>query len=244
MGKNKCDRRQRHKRKVPMQIFELKSITKSSNKRSDGSYKVYERELGVFDSVENAEAFMKMYIDKVKSHSKRWYSEQHCFVIYEKTLNRGLSEKWKSVCEFEGVRSYLPDGTLYCDSPYDDACEKPFRGRPAETIKLKVGDIAWCWWCGEIQPCLVAALPMTDVRYQECVRNCGEELGWDFTDDCYTVYLGGYGHTHLECWRCMPYYGKISKRCLQKIYASKRREEAICDNYRKEREKMQTNQEK
>ena len=45
-----------------MQLFELKSITKSSNKRPDGSYKAYERELGVFDSVENAEAFMRMYI--------------------------------------------------------------------------------------------------------------------------------------------------------------------------------------
>ena len=208
-----------------MQIFELKSITRSSNKRPDGSYKADEEELGVFDSVEKAEAFMRMFIDKVRKESQRWYSEFHCFLIFEKTLNRGLSAKWESVCQFESVRSYLPDGTLYCDSPYDDACEKPFRGRPAETIKLKVGDIAWCWWGGGIHPCLVSDLPMTDVRYQELVQERGEELGWDFTDDSYTVYIGGYGHDHPVCWNCMPYYGKISKRCLQRIHASKHREE-------------------
>ena len=220
-----------------MQLFELKSITRSSNKLPDGSYKTHEQELGVFDSVENAEAFMKMFIDKVKKHSVWRYSEYHCFVIYEKTLNRGLSAKWDSVCEFESVRSYLPDGTLYCDSPYDDDCEKPFRGRSAETIKLKVGDLAWCWWYGEIQPCLVAALPMTDVCYQECVRNCGEELGLDYVDDSYTVYIGGFGHTHPECWRCMPYYGKISKRCLQSIHSAKRREEAEREKWQRERKK-------
>ena len=219
-----------------MQLFELKSITKSGNKRSDGSYEAYEQALGVFDSVENAETFMRMYIDKVKSLSAHWYSEFHCFVIFEKTLNRGLSAKWDSVCEFESVRSYLPDGTLYCDSPYDDACEKPFRGRSAETIRLKVGDLAWCWWCGGIHPCLVAALPMTDVRYQECVRNYGRELGLDYTDDSYTVYLGGYGHDHPECWKCMPYYGKISKRSLQRIHSAKRREEAENEQWRKEQE--------
>ncbi|MBR4517610.1 MAG: hypothetical protein IKO65_01270 [Victivallales bacterium] len=221
-----------------MQLFELKSITRSSNKRPDGSYKVSEQELGVFDSVEKAEAFMKMYIDKVKGYSDWQYSELHCFVIYEKTLNRGLSEKWDSVCEFEGIRSYYPDGTLYCDSPYDDACEKPFRGRPAETIKLKVGDIAWCWWGDGIHPCLVAGLPMTDVHYQQRTEKLGHEMGLDYTDDSYTVYLGGYGHDHPACWLCMPYYGKISKRTLQRLYACKRREEAENEQWRKEQAKL------
>ena len=221
-----------------MQLFELKSITRSSNKHTDGSYETHEQELGVFDSVENAEAFMRMFIDKVKRYSERWYSEYHCFVIYEKTLNRGLSAKWDSVCEFEGVRSYFPDGTLYCDSPYDDACEKPFRGRSAETIRLKVGDLAWCWWCGGIHPCLVAALPMTDAHYQECRQNYGRELGLDYTDDSYMVYLGGYGHDHPECWKCMPYYGKISKRSLQRIHSAKRREEAENEQWRKKQTKL------
>lgn len=219
-----------------MQIFELKSIKRSSNKHPDGSYEVFERELGVFDALEKAEAFMRMFIDKVKKEKYGGYSEYHCFVIYEKTLNRGLSRKWESICEFEGIRSYLPDGTLYCDSPYDDACEKPFRGRPAETIQLKVGDIAWYWWYDRIYPCIVAVLPPTDVRYRQRIEELGHEMGLDYTDDSYKVYTYGNGHEHPECWRCMPYYGKISKRTLQRLYACKRREEAEIEQWRKEQE--------
>ncbi len=222
-----------------MQIFELKSVTRSSNKLADGSYKVFEKELGVFDSLEKAEAFMRMYIDKIKNDSHFNYSDYHCFVVYEKTLNRGLSKKWNSVCEFEGIRSYLPDGTLYCDSPYDDACEKPFRGRPAETIKLKVGDIAWFWWYGHMFPCLVASLPITDEHYRELAENYGDDLGWDYVDDSYTVYTCDMGHEHPECWRCMPYYGKISKRTLQRLQACKRREEAEAAKWRKEQERLE-----
>ena len=206
---------------VPMPLFELKSISRSGRKHADGSYDVFERELGIFDSVENAEAFMKTVIDNEAS-----FSDFHCFIIYEKLLNRGLSDKFMTVCEFESVRSYLPDGTLYCDSPYDDACEKPFRGRPAETIKLKPGDLAWYWWYGSIYPCLVGALPFSDVRYQERVRELGHEMRLDYSDDSYTVYTTDRGHEHPECWRCMPYYGTISRRNLQRLYACKRREEA------------------
>lgn len=215
-----------------MQLFELKSISRRGCKLSDGSYEVYEQELGIFDSVENAETFMKLVIDKEKK-----YSQFHCFVIIEKTMNRGLSKKWDNVCEFEGIRSYLPDGTFYCDSPYDDACEKPFRGRPAETIKLKAGELAWYWAGGRIIPCIVAAPPMTDVYYQERVKKCGEELGLDYTDDAYTVFpCDNGGHEHPECWRCVPYYGKLSKRNLQRIQANKRREEAMCEAWRKSQE--------
>ncbi len=221
-----------------MQLFELKSISRSSNKHPDGSYKVSERELGIFDTVEKAEAFMRLVIDKEKA-----FSQFHCFLIIEKTLNRGLTKKWDSVCEFEGIRSYLPDGTLFCDSPYDDACEKPFRGRPAETIKLKVGDIAWYWWYGRIYPCLVAVLPWTDVSYQERVKELGHEMGLDCSDDSYKVYTCDRGHWHPECWRCMPYYGKISKRTLQRLQACKRREEAEIEQWRKQCEQINAEKE-
>ena len=203
-----------------MQLFELKSISRTGSKRPDGSYAVFERELGIFDSVENAETFMKKVIAREKE-----YFEFHCFIIFGKTLNKGLSENFESVSEFESVRSYLPDGTLYCDSPYDDACEKPFRGRPAGSIRLKVGDIAWYWWYGYIYPCLVAGLPFSDTRYQERVRELGHEIRLDYTDDSYMVYTG-HGHEHPECWRCMPYYGKISRRNLLRLYKDKQLEEA------------------
>ena len=42
-----------------MQIFELKSVEIAGNKSLDGSYKTFESQLGIFDSRQNAEAFMK-----------------------------------------------------------------------------------------------------------------------------------------------------------------------------------------
>ena len=207
-----------------MQVFELKSISRSSNKKSDGSYKVFERELGVFDSLEKAEDFMRQFIDKMREC--KLHSEYHCFVIYEKPLNGKISQRWDSVCEFDGIRSYLPDGTLYCDSPYDDDGEKQFMGRAAENIKLKVDDIAWYLDYDHIRPCLVASLPVTDMEFQKIARKNGKEkLGWDYSDDSYRVYTCDRGHQHPECWRCMPYYGRISKRTLQRLYACKRHEE-------------------
>jgi len=205
-----------------MQLFELKSLSRSGNKHADGSYDVFERELGIFDSVEKAETFMKQVIDR----EKRFYAF-HCFVIFEKTLNRGLARDSGAVCEFESVRSYFPDGALYCDSPYDDGCEKPFRGRPAETIRLKIGDVAWCWEYGRIIPCLVAGLPLTDAGYLERIRELGHEMGLDGSDDSYMVYTAA-RHEHPECWRCMPFYGKISGRTLQRIRSCRFREEAEC----------------
>ena len=201
-----------------MQLFELKAISCSGNKRADGSYAAFERELGIFGSVEKAERFMKLVIDREKE-----YSSFHCFVVYEKTLDRGVSAKTGSVCEFEAVRSYLADGSFYCDSPYDDACEKPFRGRPAETIALKVGVLAWCWRHDRIYPCLVAELPLTDVRYRQWAEKLGHEPELDHSDDCYLVYTCGMGHEHPECWRCLPYYGGISKRVLKRLYACRER---------------------
>ena len=207
-----------------MQLFELKSISRTGNKRPDGSYPVFERELGIFDSVENAETFMKKIIAKEGE-----FFEFHCFIIFEKTLNKGLSGNFESVSEFESVRSYLPDGTLYCDSPYDDAGEKPFRGRPAESIGLNVGNIAWYWWYGDIYPCLIGGLPFSDTRYRELVRERGREIGLDASDDSYMVYTG-HGHEHPECWRCLPYYGKISRRNLQRLYKDKQQEEAYLES--------------
>ena len=57
--------------------------------------------------------------------------------------------------------------------------------------------------------------------------SCLSRQDWefDYTDDSYKVYTCGNGHEHPECWRCMPYYGKISKRNLQRLHACKRREE-------------------
>ena len=212
-----------------MQIFALKSLSRSGNKLPDGSYRTFERELGLFDSVGKAEEFMRVIIAKESR-----FSAFHCFFIFEKTLNRELSEKFECVCEFESVRTYFPDGTLCCDSPYDGACDKPFRGRPAATVTLKPGELAWYWQWDRISPCLIAIPPMTDERYRQYVQELGHELGLDGSDDSYMVWTVGDGHQHPECWRGLPYYGTISRRNLQRLHACQRREEAMAAEFRNE----------
>ncbi len=92
-----------------MQLFELKSVEIDGHKSLDDSYKTDESQLGIFDSRQNAEAFMKIVIENEKS-----YSRFFAFFIYEKTLNGGLSGPWNGISEFQAAWSYLPDGSFYC----------------------------------------------------------------------------------------------------------------------------------
>ena len=193
-----------------MQLFELKSVEIISNKSPDGSYKTLESQLGIFDSHQNAEAFMKIVIENEK------------FFIYEKTLNGGLDGPWNGICEFQAAWSYLGDGTFYCHGDCDDRCEKHFHGRPENTIKLKEGDFAWYLNRNRIVPCLIGSLPMTDMEYQQLlVKHGREDIGLDYSDDSYCVYLYGNDHDHPLTWRLFPYFGNLSKRNAQRLLKSK-----------------------
>jgi len=204
-----------------MQLFELKSLSRRGNKQADGSYEVHEEQLGIFDSVAKAEAFIKVMIEK-----GRGYAGYHGFFIYEKTLNCGLMGRWHAVCHYQSVRSYLSDGTRYCYSPYDDTSVKPFRGRPEETIKLKVGVLAWYWQNGTIRPCIVSGVPCSEQKYQQMEKKHGQDLGLDYSDDCYTVLLYEEEHQHPQCWTLLPYYGTITKRHWQRLQTSVKHVEA------------------
>ena len=72
-----------------MQIFALTAVSRSGGKRADGSYEAFRRELGVFSTVEKAEAFMKRVIER----EKKW-AAFHGFYLFEKTLDRGFSESF------------------------------------------------------------------------------------------------------------------------------------------------------
>ena len=198
-----------------MQIFELKSVEIDGNKSPDGSYTTFESQLGIFDSREKAETFMKIVIEKQKS-----YCRFFAFFIFEKTLNDGLHGPWKGVCEFQAAWSYLGDGTFYCHGDCDDACEKRFHGRPESTIMLKEGDFAWYLDSKQIVPCLVGGLPMTDTEYQKRVEKLGHDMGLDYSDDCYCVYLYKNNHTHPLTWKLFPYFGNLSKRNAQRLLKS------------------------
>ena len=197
-----------------MQIFQLKSLRIASIQRTCNSgYKVSEADEGLYDSREKAEEAMRQLIK-----DNQW-STFFAFFIYERELNPFLEEEGYG---YQGVTSYYPDGTLYCESPYDVSCKKIFRGRPAKTIKLKVGDLAWYWHGDTIEPCLVFATPWTTEEHAAICQKNGVDPKCDFFDDCYGVYNYGHNHDHPFSWRLFPFTGKITKRNMDRLLETKK----------------------
>ena len=192
-----------------MQIFQLKSLEIGGCRRNcNNGHKVYEADLGLYGSREKAEEAMRRLIKE-----NQW-STFFAFFIYERELNPCLDEEGYG---YQGVTSYYPDGTLYCESPYDVSCKKIFRGRPAETIKLKVGDLAWFWRGDTIEPCLVFATPCTTEEYAAICQKNGVDPQYDYSDDCYGVYNYGHNHDHPYTWCLFPFTGKITQRNMERL---------------------------
>ena len=209
-----------------MQIFQLKSLEISGCQRNCNSgYKVYEVDYGLYESREKAEDAMRQLIKE-----NQW-STFFAFFIYERELNPCLEEEGY---EYQGVTSYYSDGTLYCESPYDMSCKKIFRGRPAETIKLKVGDLAWYWHGDTIEPCLVFATPCTTEEYAASCWKHGVDpdgpnaIKYDYSDDCYGVDNYGHDHNHPFTWQLFPFTGKITKRNMERLLETKKWYEDGC----------------
>ena len=152
------------------------------------------------------------------------------FFIYDCELNPCLEEEGYG---YQGVTSYYPDGTLYCESPYDVSCKRIFRGRPADTIKLKVGDLAWHWRGDTIEPCLVFATPCTKEEYATRCRKHGVDpdgpnaLKYDYSDDCYGVDNYRHDHNHPLTWQLFPFTGKITKRNMERLLETKKCPHAV-----------------
>lgn len=201
-----------------MEIFQLKSLEITGRKNCNGSYKVWEDDLGLFDSKEKAEKAVR---DAVRE--RRW-SRFFAFFIYERQVNRPCLNG----DGYRAVTSYLADGTCFCYSPYDAACEKPFKGRPTESIKLKIGDIAWCWRWDYIEPCLVGSLPYTEEEYAAYCKERGHSADdpsyhpFDYSDDCYLVYTGNNDHEHPPCWQVFPFSDSLTERNKERLLASKK----------------------
>ena len=146
------------------------------------------------------------------------------FLIYERQLNV-LSLKEDDI---QAVTSYLADGSFYCHSLCDETCEKPYKGRPVESIKLKKGDLAWYWRWGNIEPCLVECLPYTEEEYAAFCRERGHSPDdpdfhpFDYSDDCYLVYNYGHDHNHPKCWDLFPFNDTITKRNMDRLLATKK----------------------
>ena len=201
-----------------MQLFQLKSIEITGDKNSNGGYRVWNDDLGLFDSREKAEDAMRQAIREMQG--TRFLG----FLICERELN--------SPCLYgegnQAITTYLADGTLFCHSFCDDACEKPFKGRPAESIKFKSGELAWYWRGDRIEPCLVDLLPYSEEKYAEYCRKRGHSpddpdfFPFDYSDDCYLVYDYNNDHNHPRCYELFPFNDTITRRNRDRLLATKK----------------------
>ena len=197
-----------------MQLFQLKAVIIAGQKNCNGGYRVWEDDLGLFDAREKAEEGMRIVV------KERQWDKFFAFFVYERGVNPALNEEG-----FQSVASYYPDGTLYCDSPYDEACKKVFRGRAADTIKLKVGDLGWCWDGKTLEPCLVFAIPFTKEKFAAYCRKNGRDpdtISFDYSDDCYGVYTYNHNHWHPATWRVFPYNETITQRNMARLLETKK----------------------
>ncbi len=205
-------------------VFELKAVILSPPMCRDGSYHTYNKEMGVFSSRHKAETYMQLMIKQMEQRQKDKETDDEffAFFIYLKTLDEGLLDPKHEVSEFQEVWSYYGDGSFYCHGSCDENCRKPFRGRLARTIHLRVDDPAWYWSHNCITPCIVSHLPLTNVGYRRWAKRLGHDVGLDCTDDCYTVILYDNQHAHPQTWELFPFFGPISRRNLNRLLASQK----------------------
>jgi len=153
---------------------------------------------------------------------ERYFERFFAFFIYRKELDGGLLHPGKIIGAFLEAWSYLGDGSLYCHSACDDAGEHTFHGRPTRAIRLKKGDLAWYLGHDRIVPCLVSYQPMTDVEYRRQTRKLGHDLGLDYLDDSYVVYMYGNNHEHPPTWRLFPFSESLSQHNLNRLLETKK----------------------
>ncbi len=191
-----------------MRVFRLIAIKAIGEQQADGSFDADATALGVFSSIENAEAMIRIHIENAKE-----YAHSLGYAIYENELDDlTLHGPWRGIPEFLTVRTYFADGTLnaFCDC--DDTCEKQWHGRDAETIHYKRGDFVSVWHGRRVVPMLIGELPITTAR----------KITGDWGDDCYLAYSEGLGHDHPFTPYVFPLLGKISKRVKDRIEAERR----------------------
>ena len=200
-----------------MNLFELKTVVINGDRRRDGSYKTFEQSMGIFSTRSNAERFMRE-----RMVEEKYFERVFAFFIYRKELNGALLHPGKTIGAFLEAWSYFGDGRLYCHCACDEAGEQPFYGRSTRTIRLRKSDLAWYMGHDRIVPCMVSYQPMTDVEYRKRARELGHDLGLDYMDDSYVVYMYGNNHEHPPTWRLFPFFGKLSNHNLKRLLETKK----------------------
>ena len=222
-----------------MKVFSLEQIRNWYAKNKDGSYDVSVYFAGMYSSVSSAEKVIREIIaqEGMKHTIGYW--------LYEHTVDDGYVESdscssGKMVCEYDSVRAYLADGTLLCESLLDAACRKTFKGRDPKTLKLKPGDVAFEVSSVSAEPVLIDGLPCTEEDYQACLERAKKEygniteLGWDYSDDSYTVYNQYGSHDHPLVWKLFPHFGKVDERVRERLQETKKWHDNMNEKYLKE----------
>ncbi len=222
-----------------MKVFRLVMLEHGYAKRQNGTYDVSEHPMGLYSSLQKAERFIRRIVakDGVMRTIGYW--------LYEHTVDGGYVESdrcsfGKMICEYDSVRAYLADGTLLCESLLDAACRKTFKGRDPKTLKLKPGDVAFEVSSVSAEPVLIDGFPCTEEDYQACLERAKKEygniteLGWDYSDDSYTVYNQYGSHDHPLVWELFPHFGKVDERVRERLQETKKWHDNMNEKYLKE----------
>ena len=196
-----------------MRVYRLIAI-ELGDRMPNGVAAAHKSALGVFASVEKAEAMIRIHREKMCE-----FSSMVGYALYEHQLDDlSLHGPWKQIPEFLSVRTYLADGTLNAVCDCDSTCEKAWRGRDAATIHFKRGDFVSVWQGDRIVPMLIGGVPSATK----------EKIVGDWSDDCYLAYSISDGHSHPFAPYVFPLVADrtLTERMKRKLLDVREREEA------------------
>jgi hypothetical protein len=135
-------------------------------------FEVSSQELGLFSSLQLAEAALPQYISEAEQ-----YGDVYCFFIKE------YATDVLSYSMIESERVYSPTGELIDECLLSELECEAFYGRPAEKIRFKEGDIVEILQDDHVELGVIFALPLSIETVQK--KNL---CSCDSSDDCYGIY--------------------------------------------------------
>ena len=189
---------------MTLSIFELTAISYRDEKPKYPEFKVSNRHVGYFTSLDNAEQAMRKHIEE-------WHdTPRFGYLIHEFPLDKSAYH------DAESRRSYLPDGELLHETLVSEISDeetgdlKPFPGRPADKARFKIGELVEVLYGERVSLEIVGNLPNTPKEVRRCE---------DYIDDAYYT-LDQYGeHSHPASVSLFPARLKVSKALRKKLFS-------------------------
>ena len=194
-------------------VFELRQIRIESHRYP--RRRISLQRVGFYDTKEHGEEAMCEFLETEKKNYEARGLDYHddClgYFLFELMVhNKPSSFYWNErPCK---CYSFTADGELNDFVALDEFGW--YRGRKAEDIRFKIGDIVEVVDGGVAELAIIGGLPMTKVEEneEECERPC--QL-LNESDDCYLVYPvdGEEGvHYHPQCYKVFPPTRPVSTR--------------------------------